>query len=221
MNYYQILNVSRMVSASEIKREYFKLTRKYHPDLFDINLSSEKKEKIVSLFDNIVKAYRTLSSENAKNKYDSEISDIQKGKRADNIKKAETKFQQAKLLYDEKKYNEARLLLKEAISLKRDIGKYYLLIAMAESKNPDFHKRAEENFKRAMERDPWNAEAYIGLGLLYKEAGLMVKAARQFKSALDVNPDHPIALKELDISRKPEKKRSLKDIFSLIFFDRK
>ncbi len=220
MNYYQILNVTQMAPHSEVKNAYFKLARKFHPDLFEMNLQPEKKEKIVSLFDRIAKAYRTLSSEQSKNKYDLSINIIRKGERTDNIKTAETKYRQAKSLYDRGKYDDARILLKEALSIKSEVGKYHLLLALAESKNPEFHKNAEENFIKAKELDPWNAEAYVGLGLLYKKAGLMVKAARQFKSALDVNPDHPVALKELDISRKPEKKSSLKKIFSFIFFGR-
>ncbi len=52
----------------------------------------------------------------------------------------------------------------------------------------------------------------MGLGTYYKEEGLLDKAKKQFKKALEVDPEHQIALKELGLTDK-RKKKGLTKIF--------
>jgi len=59
-DYYQILGVSRDASAEEIKRAYYKLAHKYHPD----KGGDEKK------FKEINEAYQTLSNSEKRKQYD-------------------------------------------------------------------------------------------------------------------------------------------------------
>ncbi len=93
---------------------------------------------------------------------------------------------------------------------------------MAEARIPAFHKRAEQNFLRSIKLDSWNPEGHVGLGLLYKNEGLLVKARKQFERALKVDPEHPIALKEMSRTEKKEKKKmDLKDILSMDIFGKK
>lgn len=55
--------MSRSASADEIKKAYFKLAKKYHPD---VNKTDEAKEK----FSQINNAYETLSDDQKRNIYD-------------------------------------------------------------------------------------------------------------------------------------------------------
>ena len=64
-NYYTILGVKRTAKKQEIKNAYFKLAKKYHPDL---NPSHHAKEK----FAKILKAYETLSDNKQRDLYDLE-----------------------------------------------------------------------------------------------------------------------------------------------------
>ena len=83
---------------------------------------------------------------------------------------------------------------------------------MTQAKIHIYRKEAEKNFIRATKLEPWNAEAFVGLGILYKREGLRIKAKKQFERALQIDPDHKIAQKEL---RKPGKsggKVSFKDM---------
>ncbi|MCL4385316.1 MAG: molecular chaperone DnaJ [Actinobacteria bacterium] len=63
-DYYEVLGVSRDASLEEIKREYRKLARKYHPDVN--NGDSQAAEK----FKEISEAYAVLSNEDKRRQYD-------------------------------------------------------------------------------------------------------------------------------------------------------
>lgn len=63
-DYYDILGVSRNASAAEIKKQYYKLAKKYHPDANPDNDAAKAK------FAEISNAYQTLSDENKRQAYD-------------------------------------------------------------------------------------------------------------------------------------------------------
>jgi curved DNA-binding protein CbpA len=218
LNYYQILEVSSDSSASEVKQAYFKLARKYHPDLFSRNLSTEIKNKIDDIFDKITKSYYTLSDDNKKQEYNKKLDSPKKGSKKDLEKRAEVKFRQGKTLYNQARYKEAQVLLEEAIRMNQNKGNYLLLLAMSQSRIRLYKRKAVENFKKAIKLQPWSPDAYFGLGMLYKNEGMPTLASNQFKKALNVDPDNKAALKELGIIDPKSKKKSLKDILSLDFF---
>jgi curved DNA-binding protein CbpA len=218
LSYYQILQVSSDSSASEVKQAYFKLARKYHPDLFSRNLSTEIKNKIDDIFDKITKSYHTLSDDNKKQEYNKKLDSPKKGSKKDLEKRAEVKFRQGKTLYNQARYKEAQVLLEEAIRMNQNKGNYLLLLAMSQSRIRLYKRKAVENFKKAIKLQPWSPDAYFGLGMLYKNEGMPTLASNQFKKALNVDPDNKAALKELGIIDPKSKKKSLKDILSLEFF---
>jgi len=82
---------------------------------------------------------------------------------------------------------------------------------------PAYKKKAEEDFLRAIEMEPWNAECYLGLGLLYLGEGLKVKAKKQLLKALEIDPDHYQAKQALKELEKGEKKTGLKSLLNLDF----
>ena len=63
-DYYEVLGVDKKASASEIKKAYRKLAKKYHPDLHPNDESAHKK------FTEINEAYEVLSDPDKRKKYD-------------------------------------------------------------------------------------------------------------------------------------------------------
>ncbi|NIO47995.1 MAG: DnaJ domain-containing protein [Candidatus Aminicenantes bacterium] len=212
MDYYQILDVPENSSPYQIKLAYFRLARKYHPDCFSKDLPSDIKEKIENVFGHIAKAYDTLGDEKKKHDYDSkrENSPELSGKELE--KQADIKYRQGRTLYNQERYEEALKLLEEAVRLKKNKAVYFLMLGKAKSKVPPFHNKAEEDFQKAIILEPSNPECYVGLGTYYKEEGILDKAKKQFKKALEVDPEHKIALEELGLTEK-HKKRGLPGIF--------
>ncbi|VDM66961.1 unnamed protein product, partial [Strongylus vulgaris] len=62
-DYYKTLGIKKDASAKEIKKAYFQLAKKYHPD---VNKSKEAQEK----FQEISEAYEVLSDDNKRQEYD-------------------------------------------------------------------------------------------------------------------------------------------------------
>ncbi len=199
MEDYKILEVRSDASEDEIKKSYFRLARKFHPDLFGRSLSAEHKALVASVFDGITKAYRNLIAKVAKVEPPGKAAGKAAGAGAaqGRSKNAETQFRQAKTLYNTGRYEEAIGLLEEAVRTKDDKGDYFLLLAMAQSHIPALRKKAERSFLTAIELEPWNPEALVGLGLLYKKEGLLTRAKKQFERAVEADPEHAMARQEL------------------------
>ncbi|MCR4409395.1 MAG: DnaJ domain-containing protein [Candidatus Saccharicenans sp.] len=212
-NYYELLGVSRVANEEEIKKAYFNLARKYHPDRFNTALTDLS--LVNEVFNAITTAYRTLSEPDKRKQYDQQLVAPAQETADDLAKKAEIKYRQGKTLYNQGMYEEAIIFLEEAIRLKRAKADYFLLLAMAESKLPAYKKKAEEDFLRAIEMEPWNAEGYVGLGLLYLGEGLKVRARKQLQKALEIDPDHRQARSALEELEKGEKKAGLKGLMEL------
>lgn len=222
MDHYQVLGIPGNASQDEIKKAYFEMARKYHPDRFDEDLTSDIQEKIEGVFASVAKAYHTLSSSGKKHLYESEKETHEEESKEDLEMKAEKKFRQGKTLYHQGRYEEALIFLEEAVRIKKTNGNYYLLLAMVETKIPQFMKKAEDDFKRALELRPYNPEAYVGLGLFYKQEGLQVKAKKMFKKALELDQEHRGARRELSAYEKPKKKKKrLKELLSIDLFGSK
>ncbi|MEA2005106.1 MAG: DnaJ domain-containing protein [Acidobacteriota bacterium] len=221
LDYYQTLGVSRTAIVGDVKKAYFRMARKYHPDLYPRDLNDEIKEKISDVFDQITKAYQVLSDEVKRKEYDKKVDTPEKEDKKGIGKTAEIKFRQAKTLFNQGRYEEASIFLEEAVRLDKNKGSYFLLLAMTQSKIRSLHRQAEENFQRAIELEPWNPETYAGLGLLYKNEGMPAKAKKQFRMALSIDPDHKIARKELGIQFGQKKKIGLQSILSFIFSSKK
>ncbi|XP_060598418.1 protein tumorous imaginal discs, mitochondrial-like isoform X2 [Ruditapes philippinarum] len=63
-DYYKVLGVDKTANQKEIKSSYYKLAKKYHPDVSNNDESSAKKFKEIS------EAYEVLGDENKRNQYD-------------------------------------------------------------------------------------------------------------------------------------------------------
>jgi curved DNA-binding protein CbpA len=218
-NFYQLLEVPRTASEEDVKKAYFQMARRFHPDRFDRRSAAEYKGQIDEVFDAITNAYRVLSNKDKRAAYDSGAeTGAQEQEGQDSVKRAEIKFRQGKTLFGMDRFDDAVALLEEAVRLRRDKADYYLLLAMAESRVPSYVRKAETDFLKAINLEPWNPEGYVGLGVLYKTEGLQTKAIRQFEKALEADPEHAKARQELiDMGVGVKKKKGLEGLFSLDF----
>jgi len=212
LDHYQLFGLPRGADENAVKKAYFKMARKFHPDRFGRDLDSDIKKQIDELFDRITKSYKALITPGAATAPPEPSPDEDGDK--DPGKSADTRFRQGKTLYNQARYEEAVQYLEEAVRMNDNKGDYFLLLALAQSKIRGASKKAEKNFLRAIELEPWNPEGIVGLGILYKKEGLTTRAKRQFEKALEIEPAHQAAKQELEsMGEKSDEKKS-KNIFS-------
>ena len=212
LDFYQILNVSRTASQEEIKKAYFELARKYHPDRFDRDSTAEAREMIEEVFGSITSAFQILINEEEKQRYDAKLAKPAEPDAKELEQQADIKFRQGKSLFSRGKYEDSLIFFEEAIKLKSNKASFYIHLAKAEAKVSAFHEKAEEDFIKAIDLEPWQAEGYVALGEFYAQEGLSVKAKKHFKRALDIDPSHAVARKALGSEEKPGKKKGFQGI---------
>ncbi|MGB8952145.1 MAG: tetratricopeptide repeat protein [Candidatus Aminicenantales bacterium] len=139
----------------------------------------------------------------------------------DTTKNAEIRFRQGKTLYNQGRYDEAMVFLEQAVRMRDNKGDYYLLLAMTESKVPSLTKKAEKDFLKSIELEPWNPEGHVGLGLLYKREGLLARARKQFEKALEQDSEHNVAQREFHLMLEKDGKKGLKGLFGKDLFGHK
>ncbi len=68
-NYY-LLGVARDATGAEIRRAYYRLAGRLHPDLFGDGLEPALRQKLTTLFSRVVEAYQVLGDGERRARYD-------------------------------------------------------------------------------------------------------------------------------------------------------
>ncbi|GEQ72966.1 hypothetical protein JCM33374_g6654 [Metschnikowia sp. JCM 33374] len=79
LNFYQVLELSPSASLKEIKMQFKRLSKKYHPDL-NAHLGDEDKEANNQKFVQMVSAYDTLKDQKKRKSYDETLSPSTRGR---------------------------------------------------------------------------------------------------------------------------------------------
>ncbi len=216
IDYYKLLGLKENANENEIKNAYFKLAKKYHPDRLSDAPDPEIKDKANFVFAEINKAYETLSDDNKRRDYDTKgYKEINGDPIKENfVEKAKLLYKKAKTLYNMGKYWEAASYLEEAVKNDPNKAQYFLLLGMTQSKIPSMVRVAEENFKKAMEMEPWNAEPFVAMGIMFFNQGLTKRAEGFLKKSLSIDPDNKAARQYLE-KISPTKKKSSSILSSL------
>lgn len=233
-NYYEFLNVQPTASADEIKKSYYTLAKKYHPDRYHHSTKGEIKEALETIFSTLSQAYETLKVPATRTSYDAKIFKLDSpsstpekqtpsGSSAagpGQQKLAELNYRQGRGYYEQQDYWNSVQAFRQSVRLEPGNARYRYWLAMALARNPKWRREAEEHFLKAIEIDQFKAEYCAGLGSLYKEVGMVKRAQTQFNRALQLEPDNQTALEGLSsLTATGQKKKpalaTLKSLFGI------
>jgi tetratricopeptide (TPR) repeat protein len=217
----EVLGVTASASREAIERAYEEAKALFSRERILPRVREKYRAELAVIESRLIEAYLKLTQpdrkdssaadeEGAKSAEDVEVQDLLVRVEMDKTKSklaqeesgriAENYFSMARKAMREGDYHSAIQYGKLAISYNDRDARYYYLLADCQVRNPEarWQRMAEQNYARAAELDPWNADYWISLGRFYKKRGLKLRARKQFEEALKIAPKHKVATEELE-----------------------
>jgi len=208
--YYDLLGVNAESSASQIKRSYYALAKKFHPDhhMSETNLIAS----LQSLMFVATEAYHALRDESRRGAYDNLLA----AKGAFTLAQEKTESQET----GEDWMNRANeciragnfvgsiVWLRKCAHIAPDDAKSHSLLARSLGTVVAYQPEAVFHFQRAIELDPLNTEAYFNFGKLYETMKLPWRASLLYSQILTIDPDHAGARGRLSLIEANEKRKT-------------
>jgi curved DNA-binding protein CbpA len=197
-DYYSVLEVWPTASVDDIKRNYFRLAKLYHPDA--AGDTPENRDR----FKQINEAYSVLSDAQKRATYDESLRKTKNSKDGVAIQEKDRRsatlaFSQAKEAMRSGRFDKAALLFKAAIKYDPTNPAYHSWYGFCLGMlNTRLHE-ARDECRKAIQMEFYNADFHANLGFVYFKAGLKKIAMTHFNEALKWDPDNPIAKKYVSI----------------------
>lgn len=210
-NLYDLLGIASTADDGEVKKAYYAMAKKYHPDRHHSPHLRDIHGLLEELFGKITDAYELLSSPPDRTDYDARIRGEGAGGSASSSdgdpdsarkKAAEGHYKEGKRHFDEMHFFDAIRCLKEALRLHPNKS-YHKLLARALMKNPKWLREAEEQFRMVLKTDPFDAECYVGLGEIYESEGMSTRALKMFEQAASYDPENETIRRKMEDNRSP------------------
>jgi tetratricopeptide (TPR) repeat protein len=203
-DHYQILDVARAASRSQIIGGADQMKKRYDPATYPAIV----RDSIVAINRRIDEAVGILKDPVRRQAYD-KLLQQRAARGADELQKrvtqrsiAEQNFSKARELSAAGDYYGAIVLLKQAVEFAPDHADAWLLLGSCQERNPKWRRDAAESFQRTLSIDPNKVDALISLGDLYKIEGLPSRAQTCYEDALKISPDNQQARSRLDAIKK-------------------
>ncbi len=215
-NHYQVLGVPPYAPESTLQAAYYRLAKRYHPDVHHHPELADLRDRLEMLFVRVREAYETLRSPQARAAYEERLARTnrpappappappadpeEEGRRLEDIyRKAEARFA-------ERKFWEAVGLLEALVPLTqgRLRHKARILLAQTYFKNPHWRREAEAEILGLLAEAPEDAEARLVSARMYRDRGRREEAVEAYREVLRLRPKHREATSELDALTGPE-----------------
>jgi curved DNA-binding protein CbpA len=225
-DYYEMLGVVPLASQAEIKRAYYALAKRFHPDRFVRTVDDATRARAETAFAELAHAYETLREPRERAAYDTKIS-AQKAAPASaraeasprtvvedaggektsrpfadpSLKpeyRAEESYQQGLAAMQRADAGAAALYFGEAVRLSPKQARYRASYGRALTANPQTRRQAEGELRAAVGLDPQNASYRVALAELYAAVGLPRRVEGELERALAIDPKHDGARQMLE-----------------------
>ena len=196
----QVLGVPRDATEAQVREAYFRLAKRFHPDVHHDTALSDLRDKLEEIFTRLGEAYEVLCNPRIRASYERELA-RQEGApagstvTADPARETEAAveaIERGSESLAQERYWEAIRLFESAIpwaegALKQ---KARVLLARAYAKNPGWVKQGEELLLAVLREEPDNLDALLQLGRIYKGQGLRSRALSTLRRVLELSPAH-------------------------------
>ncbi len=222
--HFEVLGLSRSVGEAEVKDAYFRLAKRFHPDVHHGASLGDLRDKLEAVFIRLGEAYDVLRDPRKRADYEERLGRSRPKPAAaggdgaggtgtgpepappeppvdpeEAARLAEEDIRRAAKLVEQEKYWDAIQLLEPAVEVVE--GKSRLrarvLLARCYIRNPKWAKSAEATLLAATREEPKAVEPWALLGTIYAEKGLRTRATAMYRKVLELKPDHEEAAQYL------------------------
>jgi tetratricopeptide (TPR) repeat protein len=204
--HFEVLDLKRGATDAQVKDAYFRLARRFHPDVHHDASLGDLRDKLEAVFIRLGQAYEVLKNPKTRASYEERLGSggFVAGAAlppepaepppdpAEVLRKAQEAIRVGEKLYEKEKFWDAIQVLEPAVPIVTGRMKQRGHVALARCylKNPNWAKRAEEQLLGAAREDPKNVDALFILGTIYKDRGLHARALSMFRKVVELKPDH-------------------------------
>jgi len=204
-DHFELLGLPKSATFQDIEKAYRRLSARFSDENIAGLGESEAAIKARYLVDRIDHAYEVLTNYSKREDYEKrgfrEAHEVEKIEQPPDI--ARGIYQKAKVLYAQKQYRMCMDALDKAIKLD-ERAEYFQLLGLCQMNIPSLRRKAEENLLKAAEIEPWNAEHFYALGMLFYSEKLPRRAVGYFRKAVYLEPGHVQAKKKVEEIEGPQ-----------------
>ena len=187
-NYYQLLDVESSTPRSEVKRHFYQLARRFHPDHHMDH--PEWTPRLLALMDALSTAYKTLSDDKTRKEYDSLLTRESAEKRSEFQEVTRVYLARAQECMAEKNFAGCMLWLHRAIENEPNSSSHRAMLGRCLSAIPEYRREAVDQFEMAIELDPHNLTAHLYYAELLEQLKLPGHARAHYLRVLELDTNH-------------------------------
>ena len=196
--HFEVLGVPRDATEAQVREAYFRLARRFHPDVHHDRALSDLRDELEEVFGRLGEAYEVLCNPRMRASYERGLARREGTARGaspdarDEAERTAEAIRQGQASLDQERYWEAIRLLEPAVlraegPLRQEAR---ILLAHAYAKNPGWVKQGEEMLLAVLREQPENVNAGVELGRIYAEQGLRHRAQSVLRRVLELQPGH-------------------------------
>jgi curved DNA-binding protein CbpA len=197
--YYQLLGVTAESPNAQVKKNYYSLARKFHPDSHVGN--RELITRLKDLMVIIAEAYRTLENQDKRAAYDKSLAAVggfrmhrEKTVTEDSI---EAWLKRANECLRARNFVGSIVWLRKCVETAPEQALYRAMLARSLGTVPQYRNEAIEQFQKAIDLDPWKESVYVAFAELFESLQLAGRARAVYSKLLEINPTHAKACERL------------------------
>jgi curved DNA-binding protein CbpA len=208
-DHFSVLGVSKEAISDEVKEAYFTLAKRFHPDRlagYTFKNPEVLEDKIERVFGRITEAYKVLQDPEQRRAYLEEVesglsSGIKTGGKVRRTQEAGLQHKKGQVFLHKKDFANAQRMFQIAAELDNQDPAHPAYWAWARYRDERQErsareKEAREKLEKIMKDSPHPDAAYF-LGMILKLAEQEKKAYQAFCKAVELNPMHKEALREV------------------------
>lgn len=203
-NYYDMLGVARNAGTDAVRKEYFALAKRWHPDRIAGALLPIK-PFVERIFGYLTSAQDTLTDEKKRAEYLRNVQDGGGTPEADRklglILAAAMEHQKAEVLIRRRDFEGARVILEGALELNAEEADVLASLAWTLFHLPNESvARMLATAERALRIVPAHDRAHYARGMILRRMGNETEAMAAFRAAADANPKNIDAVREVRLA---------------------